>query len=225
MIGCECADVHQARRVVLTGGPGAGKTAVLEIMRQAFCQHVAVLPESAGILFSGGFPRRQHEASRRAAQRAIYHVQRELESAMAAIEPAVMLCDRGTVDGLAYWPGPDDFFQQLGTTPEAELGRYQTVIHLRTPPDGAYNHSNPLRLETAAEARAIDDRILLAWEKHPHRVVIEPERDFLDKAAIAIAVVKQDVPPCCSSRLFPSCEGHTAHAPAAGGRSTAEAPG
>ena len=29
MLACECRNVHDRRRVVLTGGPGAGKTAVL----------------------------------------------------------------------------------------------------------------------------------------------------------------------------------------------------
>ena len=40
--------------MVLTGGPGAGKTAVLEVVRRTFCEHVTVLPEAASILFMGG---------------------------------------------------------------------------------------------------------------------------------------------------------------------------
>ena len=200
MIRCECAGIHQPRRVVLTGGPGAGKTAALEVIRQAFCEHVIVLPEAAGILFRGGFPRTQHPEHRRAAQRAIYYVQRELEAATAAVQPAVILCDRGTVDGRAYWPGPDDFWPQVGTRLEAELSRYDVVIHLRTPPDGAYNFSNPLRRESPAEARAIDDLIVQAWEKHPRRLIIEAESDFLTKVAKAIEVVKGEVPACCRPR-------------------------
>jgi predicted ATPase len=208
MTRCECAVAHEPRRVVLTGGPGAGKTAVLELIRKAFCEHVVVLPEAAGILFGGGFPRRQHDEARRAAQRAIYHVQRELESVTSAMRPAVMLCDRGTVDGFAYWPGPGDFWQQVGTTHEAELARYHAVIHLRVPPDGDYNHSNPLRLETAAQARAIDERIARAWASHPRRIEIQAEDDFLTKASNAIDLIKQEVPACCRAHLFPSCKGH-----------------
>jgi predicted ATPase len=34
VVPCECAAVHERRRVVLTGGPGAGKTAVLELIRR-----------------------------------------------------------------------------------------------------------------------------------------------------------------------------------------------
>jgi len=40
---CPCRERHEPRRVVLTGGPGAGKTAVLELIRQSFCVHVKVL--------------------------------------------------------------------------------------------------------------------------------------------------------------------------------------
>jgi len=99
---CGCAGVHDPRRVVLTGGPGAGKTAVLEMVRRSMCQHVHVLPEAASIVFGGGFPREDDPTCRRAAQRAIYHVQRALEVTGAAHNPAIVLCDRGTIDGLAY---------------------------------------------------------------------------------------------------------------------------
>src|SRR5262245_25592869 len=92
-------DARRAPKLlVLTGGPGGGKTAVLEIVRKHFCEHVVVLPEAATIIFGGGFPRGVSAAARRAAQRAIFHVQLELE-AMAIEEgrAPVVLCDRGTV--------------------------------------------------------------------------------------------------------------------------------
>ena len=77
---CDCNERHVPRRVVLTGGPGAGKTAVLELIRLFFCEHVKTLPEAAGIVFGGRFPRSDRPPLRQAAQRAIYHVQRELEA-------------------------------------------------------------------------------------------------------------------------------------------------
>jgi len=195
---CECHERHDAPRIVLTGGPGAGKTAVLELVRQYFCKHVTVLPEAAGILFGGGFPRGGPPPFRRAAQRAIFYVQRELEATGEAGNAAVIVCDRGTIDGVAYWPGPDDFWSAVGTTRGEQLQRYDAVVHLRTPPaEIGYNHDNPLRIESAAEAAAIDARIALAWEGHPRRFVIEPTPDFLSKAARALAILRDEVPPCC----------------------------
>lgn len=195
---CRCAEIHAPIRLVLTGGPGAGKTATLEMIRQTFCTHVRVLPEAAGILFTGGFPRVSAGEALKAAQRAIFYVQRELESAVQD-NPAIQICDRGTVDGLAYWPGPEDFWSTLATTREAQFARYQLVIHLRTPAAGAgYNRSNPLRIESAAEALAIDERIFQAWDGHPHRVVVPNATDFLTKATRVIDLISGVLPACCA---------------------------
>jgi predicted ATPase len=189
------------RRIVLTGGPGAGKTAVLELFRQSACSHVRVLPEAAGIVFGGGFPRQPDPIVQRAGQRAIYHVQRELEATVLGTDAAILLCDRGTIDGAAYWPGPGDLFGAVGTSLEDELRRYDAVIHLRTPPaDGGFNRDNPLRTESAAEAAEIDERIAAVWASHPRRYVVPANADFLVKAAEAIALLLGEMPPCCRAR-------------------------
>lgn len=206
MAACECTDVHKRRRVVLTGGPGAGKTALLELIRQSFCSHVKVLPEAAGVVFGGGFPREDDPTCRRAAQRAIFYVQRELENAGDSHHPAIVLCDRGTIDGLAYWPGPvEEYWSSLGTTLGAELGRYDAVIHLRTPAAAhGYNNQNPLRIEDATAAADIDSRILQAWERHPRRFVVESSTEFLDKAARALAILRAELPDCCRRHVVTS---------------------
>ena len=196
---CHCTRPHRRKRIVLTGGPGAGKTAVLELARQHFCKHVLVLPESAGILFGGGFPRGAQTFEREAAQRAIYRIQCELETiADHRDDVAVVLCDRGTVDGAAYWPeGPVSFWDALGTTHDAELSRYDAVIHLRTPAPSTYNHANPLRIESALEASAIDARIEASWDRHPLRETIESTPNSLEKAARAVARQQLVMPECC----------------------------
>ena len=169
------------------------------MLKLELCPHVVVLPEAAGIVFGGGFPRNHNVEARRAAQRAIYHVQRELETAFALQPVSVLLCDRGTVDGMAYWPGPEDFWKTLGTTRRRLLASYDVVIHLRVPKwDGGYSQANPLRIESAAEARRIDDRILEAWEGHPHRVVIESAPDFVEKARRAVEAIRRELPRCCA---------------------------
>lgn len=212
---CDCAGQHTPRRVVLTGGPGAGKTAVLELIRLFFCVHVRTLPEAAGIVFGGGFPRGSRLEERQAAQRAIYHVQRELEAAVEGQNAAVVLCDRGTVDGAAYWAGPGDLFTAVGATHEGELARYDTVIHLRTPTSTeAYNHRNPLRHESIEEAAAIDARIDRNWAGHPRRFIVESTEDFLTKAAHALALLREEIPECCRHHVgaFPwDGDGRTVH--------------
>ena len=195
---CDCRDHHARRRIVLTGGPGAGKTAVLELIRLFFCEHVKTLPEAAGIVFGGRFPRSDRPPLRQAAQRAIYHVQRELESVAETENAAVVLCDRGTLDCAAYWIGEGDLFSAVGTTRANELARYDAVIHLRTPTSSqAYDRTNPLRIESIEEAAAIDGRIAAQWAEHPRRFVVEATEDFLQKAASALALLRHEVPDCC----------------------------
>ena len=209
---CECSDPHERRRVVLTGGPGAGKTAVLELIRHSFCEHVKILPESASIVFGGGFPRGGTELMLKAAQRAIFYVQRELEAAAEAGNPAIVLCDRGTVDGRAYWPGGEDLWASVGTTLEEQLRRYDAVIHLRTPTGAeGYNHQNPLRIESATEAADIDARVAGAWEHHPRRFIVEPSSDFLDKAARALDILRGELPECCRHHVVPALTGRHPH--------------
>jgi predicted ATPase len=197
---CSC-DVarHTTKYVAVTGGPGSGKTAILELARRRFCAHVRVLPEVATMLFAGGFPRLDSTEAIEGAQRAISTVQRELELVVAVDgKTAVALCDRGTLDGLAYWPGSEEnYFVALRTTREAELARYAAVVHLRTPPAKMYNHSNPMRTESAAHARAIDERIAVAWRGHPNVHFVESRADFLEKARQALAVVEHELPACC----------------------------
>ena len=202
MIDCGCPEHHVARRIVVTGGPGAGKTAVLALLRQSLCKHLRVLPEAAGILFGGGFPRENGPDTRRAAQRAIYFVQRELEAATAGADVAIALCDRGTVDGDAYWPGPGSLWEAVGTTLDAELARYHAVLHLRTPALAmGYDHSNPLRVESAGEARAIDERIAAAWARHPRRYELAATSEFLAKAARAVEMLRSELPACCQRHV------------------------
>ena len=201
MTPCGCSAPHQHVRIVLTGGPGAGKTAILELVRRSLCEHMAIVPEAAGIVFGGGFPRAENVTLRRAAQRAIYFVQRELEATTEAYNAAIVLCDRGTVDGLAYWPGPEPLWDSVQTSSEAEYARYHAVLHLRTPNAKRYNHDNPLRLEPAEQAQAIDARIGDAWAGHPKRFVIDAEDDFLAKANRAVTVLRSLMPACCGGHL------------------------
>ena len=209
MVACECAEAHERRRVVLTGGPGGGKTAVLELIRQSFCEHVKVLPEAAGVIFGGGFAREDDRECKRAAQRAIFYVQRELENAGDSHNPTIVLCDRGTLDGLAYWPGSiDEFWSSLDTPLDEQLARYDAVIHLRTPAaEHGYNRQNPLRTETAAVAAEVDQRILQAWQSHPRRFVVESMSDFLDKAAQALDILRGEMPECCKRHVVPAIHG------------------
>ena len=112
----------------------------------------------------------------------------------------MILCDRGTLDGGAYWPGdPEEFWKDLGISKESELPRYHAVLHLQTPTDKHfYNHQNAVRVETSDEAHVLDLRILSIWAEHPHRAVVPPMDDFPQKALRALELLRAQLPPCCN---------------------------
>ncbi|HWB76881.1 MAG TPA: ATP-binding protein [Nannocystaceae bacterium] len=173
------------RRIVVTGGPGAGKTTAIDLFRRELGPRVAMVPEAATMLLGGGFPRVHEPSAQRAAQVAIFHVQRNLEDVQAARYPdRVLLCDRGTVDGAAYWPGsPDEFFASLGTTLAAELARYDEVIFFETAAVGGLSieNGNRVRTETSAEAVAVDRRLREIWSLHPRFTFVGHNASFFAK--------------------------------------------
>ncbi len=200
---CQCSKTqHQLRKVVITGGPGAGKSAILEMARMQFCPHVALLPESATILFSGGFWRENSLHGREVAQRAIFHIQKEMERFVLIKKIySLAICDRGTLDGLAYWPKtPKSFFAALGISRKEELLNYSVVIHLRTPSqENGYNLRNPVRVETAKEAQEMDAKLEKAWKGHPQRYFIDSTPNFMEKAEKTFQILRQLIPSCCAT--------------------------
>jgi predicted ATPase len=198
---CNCnLETRNPSFTVITGGPGAGKTAVLESVKMLLCEHAAILPEAASLIFSGGFWRLESDSAKQAAQRTIYHVQTEMEKLVSDEGKwCLALCDRGTVDGLAYWTGSEkSFWESFSTTKEIQFLKYSSVIHLEVPkPHQGYNHQNPLRKESASEAAVIDEKIHLAWRNHPGYHFIKSEDSFLKKASAATQLIQQVVPSCC----------------------------
>lgn len=178
-------------RIVLTGGPGGGKTTAATLYRREIGERVVVVPEAATLLFAGGFPRSDHDHARRSAQGAIFHVQRHLEDVQSALYPdRILLCDRGTVDGAAYWPdGDGDYFEKVGSTLAAELSRYDAVLFFETAAVGGISieGGNPERIESNAQAVALDKRLRALWAKHPRMIVVPHETSFVKKIMRGLA--------------------------------------
>lgn len=187
--------VQKRRRIVLTGGPGGGKTTAADLLRRELGTRVVIVPEAATILFAGGFPRAQQWEANLAAQSAIYDVQRNLEGIQATLYPErVLLCDRGTVDGAAYWyDGQDAFFHTVGTRLDSELARYDAVVFFETAAVAGLSieGGNPVRNESLSRAVELDGRLRALWSRHPRFTLIPHSTSFLEKIVGALGILQR----------------------------------
>ncbi len=181
-------------RIVLTGGPGGGKTTAADLFRREIGNRVVIVPEAATILFQGGFPRCRKPDPRRIVQTAIFHVQRHLEDVQAALYPGrTLLCDRGTVDGAAYWPGDAGaYFKAVGTSLKEELKRYDVVIFFETAAVGgsSIEGGNPVRDESQAEAVELDAKLRALWSQHPRFIFVPHNPSFFKKISFGLAALE-----------------------------------
>ncbi len=121
-------------KIVITGGPGGGKTTALDLIQREYKHEVKVVPEAATMLFEHGLHRETEFQKVKLIQSAIYRMQLNLEDSFHALNPdRLLLCDRGTLDGLAYWPNSEEsFFKSIQSTSDAEIARYDAVIFFET---------------------------------------------------------------------------------------------
>ncbi len=182
-------------KIVITGGPCAGKTTGLTWIQNAFSSRgyrVLFVPETATELISGGV------APWTCGSNLDYQIcQVKLQLFKEAIfqqaaetmndEKILIVCDRGVMDNKAYMN--DAEFQAVMDTLSLDMvtlrDGYDGIFHLETAAKGAEEFytlsNNQARYETAEQARALDDRLLAAWTGHPHLRVIGNEMDFESK--------------------------------------------
>lgn len=169
------------KKIVLTGGPCAGKTTVLEVLRRDFAGQALVVPEVATILLSGGFPIPGKDVKwspewQAAFQTAVLPVQIQLEAAyeLRAVEQgaSLLICDRGVLDGAAYTPGGlEEFCRRYGVDAQEALASYHAVLHLESTavgdPEFYGQANNSARFEDLEEAARLEHATRAAWQAHP----------------------------------------------------------
>lgn len=187
------------KRIVLTGGPCAGKTSALVRVIEHFSSigyKVFTIPEVPTMFTQAGMDYlTQNKDFFYEGEKATLEIQIALEDkffkmAAACTEPAVIICDRGAMDISAYMK-PEmwkEITDAVGTsTQELRDNRYDAVLHLVSAADGAEQfyttNNNASRNEPADErglqiARMLDKKVIEAWAGHPHHRVINNHEDF-----------------------------------------------
>lgn len=182
-------------KIVITGGPCAGKTTGMSWIQNAFTERgykVLFISETATELISGGVAPWTC-SSNGEYQKCQLKLQQEKEkvfeyaaSTMDA-EKILIVCDRGALDNKAYMTEADfaDALNYIGAN-EVELrDGYDAVFHLVSAAKGAEEFyttaNNAARTETVEQARALDDKLISAWTGHPHLRIIDNTMGFEEK--------------------------------------------
>ncbi|MBO6144895.1 MAG: AAA family ATPase [Prevotella sp.] len=213
------------KRIVLTGGPCAGKTTALVRIVDHFTNlgfKVFTVPEVPTMYSQGGWsyltpnPKLYYEG-----ELAILETQLALEDSFVRLaetctKPTFVVCDRGTMDISAYI-APDmwqDITAKCGTDSNQLRQRYDAVLHLVSAADGAEQYytlaTNANRYEQANEeglqlARDLDKKVNRAWRGHPHLRVINNHDDFdtkINRVILEISNVLGLPQPVAEERVY-----------------------
>lgn len=199
----EGARQMEITKIVITGGPCAGKTTAMSWIQSNFTKlgyTVLFVPETATELITGGVAPWTC-GSNVEYQKCQMKLQLEKEKIFEQgaismpVEKVLIVCDRGALDNKAYMTDLDFscVLEALGCN-EVELrDNYDAVFHLVTAAKGSEQFyttaNNAARTETVEQAAALDDKLIAAWTGHPHLRIIDNTTDFEDKLKRLIAEI------------------------------------
>lgn len=193
----------QLTKMVITGGPCAGKTTAMTWIRKEFEKKgytVLFVSETATELITGGVAPWTC-GSNLDYQKCQVRLQKEKEAVYEQAahtmdaDKILVICDRGVLDNKAYMSQEefDAVMRALDTNEVAERDQYDAVIHMVTAANGALDaytlSNNAARTETPEQARALDDKLIAAWTGHPHLRVIDNSTSFEDKLRRVVAEI------------------------------------
>ncbi|MBQ2726765.1 MAG: AAA family ATPase [Clostridia bacterium] len=190
-------------RIVITGGPCAGKTTAMSWIHRNFTKMgytVLFVPETATELISGGVAPwtcgsvKEYQVCQMMLQLEKERIFTRGAESMGK-DRILLVCDRGTLDNKAYMTD-SEFEQVLAELGENEVDlrdHYDAVFHLVTAAKGAEEYyttaNNYARTETVEQAAALDDRLISAWTGHPHFRIIDNSSSFEEKMKHLIAEI------------------------------------
>ena len=181
------------KRIVLTGGPCAGKTTALVKIIEHFSSlgyKVFIIPEVPTLFSQAGMDYlTDNHAFFYEGEKATLEMQLALEDKFTRIAetittPTIIVCDRGTMDISAYMKPEmwNEITAGVGTCSEKLRARYDAVLHLVSAADGAEQFyttaNNAERTEGLELAREVDKKVIQAWSEHPHIRVINNHENF-----------------------------------------------
>lgn len=196
------------KKIVLTGGPCAGKSSSLELIKDYLNNKnylIYVVQESATELINSGIKPFGNDSIDLLNFQDIllkYQINKESLIENVAIEyktnkDIVIIYDRGINDYKAYI-GQKDYDELLSKYKLEEkdiLNRYDLVIHLETAAKNIdyTTENNKARSEDKKEAIELDEKTFKAWSNHNNLIKISAYDNFLDKQKEIISVIEKNI--------------------------------
>ena len=164
----------EIRKIVITGGPSAGKTTGLSWVQNAFTKlgyTVLFVPETATEFISGGVApwtcgtNLDYQKVQMTLQLEKERLFEQAARTMRA-DKILIVCDRGALDNKAYMNDGEfsEVLRCVGRTEQELLASYDAVFHMVTAARGAEQfytrENNKARYESVSEAVALDARLV-----------------------------------------------------------------
>ncbi len=184
--------------VVITGGPAAGKSTVINRIVERFGRRVVVVPEAATTLLGSGIPAPTTETTELFQQVIIPLQQYNQDSLLALAKKQgakVIVYDRGLLDGAAYVDnGLERILSYLDQDLSQVYEQIDKVINLQTVaryyPERFGKANNLHRMESdPQQAIDLDDRIQEVWRNHPQWELIDGELGIESVVELVLALI------------------------------------
>ncbi len=191
------------KRIVLTGGPGSGKTTIIEKIKTIYESQgikVVIVPETATELINSGMSFFDKGISLVDFQELVLRLQLAKESIADRYtemneKDVLVVYDRGTIDNTAYISKEefDVVLKRLGNVTDYSdlFNKYDLVINLVGRKDFYTTENNAARKEDADLAIELGEKTLHSWIGHKNLRIVQPKDNFEDKIREVLNIINE----------------------------------
>lgn len=196
------------KRIVLTGGPGSGKTTVLNSIVNMYTSlgvKVVVVSETATEIINSGIKPfgddkiemldfQKLVLSLQLSKEKIYDEAIRMYQKVHPNEDILIIYDRGSIDNKAYITD-EEFDTVMQSVCDADystiLNKYDLIIDLVGSKKFYTLENNKARSESADVALTLGEKTLKSWVGHPKVKIVGPKENMNDKVSEVVSYINE----------------------------------
>lgn len=196
------------KRIVLTGGPGSGKTTVLNSIVNMYTSlgvKVVVVSETATEIINSGIKPfgddkiemldfQKLVLSLQLSKEKIYDEAIRMYQKVHPNEDILIIYDRGSIDNKAYITD-EEFDAVMQSVCDADystiLNKYDLIIDLVGSKKFYTLENNKARSESADVALTLGEKTLKSWVGHPKVKIVGPKENMNDKVSEVVSYINE----------------------------------